>query len=103
MADRWGIDRVVAAPKEKQSLYGPEYVPDPLLEEMARSGSLGTAAGKGFYDYSASEKRLEELILRKAPPLAWVSLNRPHRLNTITPKMTEELEAAARTSPPTAR
>jgi enoyl-CoA hydratase/3-hydroxyacyl-CoA dehydrogenase len=96
MADRWGIDRVIAALKEKQSLYGPEYAPDPLLEEMARIGSLGAARGKGFYDYSTSEKRLEELILRKAPPVAWVSLNRPHRLNTITPKMTEELEAAAK-------
>src|SRR5208283_3992800 len=96
MADRWGIDRVIGALKEKQGLYGPEYAPDPLLEEMAKSGSLGSATGKGFYDYSTRETKLDELILRKAPPLAWVSLNRPHRLNAITPKMTEELEAVAK-------
>ncbi len=96
MADRWGLDRIVAVLKEKQTRYGSEYTPDPLLEEMVKNGSLGVASGKGFYEYSSSTRTLEELILRKVPPLAWISLNRPHRLNTITPKMTEELEAAAK-------
>jgi enoyl-CoA hydratase/3-hydroxyacyl-CoA dehydrogenase len=96
MADRWGEDKIVAALKQKQGLYGSEYSPDPLLEEMVKNGELGVGSGKGFYEYSASVKTLEELVLRKAPPLAWITLNRPHRLNTITPRMTEELEEAAK-------
>ena len=38
---------------------------------------------------------MEEIVLKKAPPLAWVTLNRPHRHNAITPKMMDELEAVA--------
>jgi enoyl-CoA hydratase/3-hydroxyacyl-CoA dehydrogenase len=38
---------------------------------------------------------LEEIVLKKAPPLAWVTLNRPQKHNTITPKMLDELEAAS--------
>lgn len=45
---------------------------------------------------TAREKtKLDEVLLKKAPPLAWVTLNRPHRHNTITPKMMDELEAVA--------
>lgn len=95
MADQWGIDKIAASLKKKQALYGPDYAPDPLLDEMVKRGELGVSAGKGFYEYSGSERRLEELMLRKSPPLAWVTLNRPHRLNTITPKLTEELATVA--------
>ena len=96
MADRWGTDRVVAALREKERLYGPAYAPDPLLVEMSRRGDLGTASGRGFYEYASGGRAFEELVLRKSPPLAWIVLNRPQKLNTITPRMTEELEAAAR-------
>ena len=95
MADRWGLDKIAASLVAKQGLYGYEYAPDPLLKEMVSNGAVGTASGRGFYEYGASEKRFEELIVRKVPPIAWISLNRPHRLNTITPLMTEELEVAA--------
>jgi enoyl-CoA hydratase/3-hydroxyacyl-CoA dehydrogenase len=96
MADRWGIDRVVLFLKAKQDMYGRDYAPDPLLEEKVKKAELGASSGRGFYDHSGSEKKLEEVILKKTPPIAWVVLNRPQRLNTITPKMTEELEAVAR-------
>jgi enoyl-CoA hydratase/3-hydroxyacyl-CoA dehydrogenase len=96
MADRWGIDRVVVFLKAKQDMYGRDYAPDPMLEEMVKKGELGVSTGRGFYEYSSSEKKFEEVVLKKTPPIAWVTLNRPHRLNTITPKMTEELEAVAR-------
>jgi enoyl-CoA hydratase / 3-hydroxyacyl-CoA dehydrogenase len=96
MADRWGIDRVVAFLKAKQDMYGSDYAPDPLLEEMVQKGELGVSSGRGFYEYSSSEKKYEQVVLKKTPPIAWAILNRPQRLNTITPKMTEELEAVAR-------
>jgi enoyl-CoA hydratase/3-hydroxyacyl-CoA dehydrogenase len=96
LADRWGIDRVVSALREKQEKYGSDYAPDPLLEEMSKKGELGVSSGKGFYDYSKTERKLEEVVLTKSPPLAWITLNRPHRLNTITPQLTDELEQVAR-------
>ncbi len=39
---------------------------------------------------------MEEILLKKAPPLAWITLNRPNKHNTITPKMIDELDAACR-------
>ena len=41
MADRWGIDRVVVFLKAKQDMYGKDYAPDQLLEEMLREGGAG--------------------------------------------------------------
>jgi len=40
-----------------------------------------------FKDYS-------EIKITIDPPIGWVILNRPHRLNTITPKMISEIEDA---------
>jgi len=94
LADTWGIDRVVAALKAKETKYGQFYKPDPLLEGMVGDGRVGVKSGKGFYDYSASETRMEEIAVRKQPPLAWLVLNRPHRLNTITQKLVKELVTA---------
>jgi enoyl-CoA hydratase/3-hydroxyacyl-CoA dehydrogenase len=38
--------------------------------------------------------KYEEIEVRKEPPIGWIVLNRPHRLNAISPKMVEELEDA---------
>ncbi len=96
MADRWGIDRVVEALRAKEKSSGQFYTPDPLLVEMATAGRFGTKSGKGFYDYSASEAKMEEITVKITPPLAWIVLNRPHRLNTITQKLVQELVLALR-------
>jgi enoyl-CoA hydratase/3-hydroxyacyl-CoA dehydrogenase len=96
MADRWGIDRIVEVLKEKERLYGSQYAPDPLLVQMVREGAAGASAGRGFYEYATAERKFEEVSLRKVGSVAWISLNRPHRLNTVTPRMTDELEAATR-------
>lgn len=92
LADGWGIDRAVEALRRKQAAHGNAYAPDPLLVQMVELGDLGSSAGRGFYDYGSTERKLEEVAVRKAPPLAWVTLNRPHRHNTVTPKMMDELE-----------
>ena len=96
LADTWGIDTVVAALRRKRADHGSAYTPDPLLVGMDERGERGVAAGRGFYDYSSRETKLEEISLKKAPPLAWIALSRPHRHNAITPKMMDELEAASR-------
>jgi enoyl-CoA hydratase / 3-hydroxyacyl-CoA dehydrogenase len=96
LADAWGIDRTVAALRDKQKAHGEGYAPDPLLVQMLERGDLGVSSGRGFYDYGSSETKMDEVVLKKVPPVAWVTLNRPHRHNTITPKMMDELEAVSR-------
>ncbi len=94
MADGWGVDRVVGALKAKEAAGGKTYAPDPMLLQMVASGSVGERAGKGFYDYTAGEAKMEEVAVKRSPPLAWVYLDRPHRLNALTRQMVQELSAA---------
>jgi enoyl-CoA hydratase/3-hydroxyacyl-CoA dehydrogenase len=94
LADAWGIDRVVASLKAKQKENGEFYKPDSLLEQMVSQGRVGTRSGKGFYEYGASEKKMDEIAVKKQPPLAWVILSRPHRLNMLTQKLIGELASA---------
>jgi enoyl-CoA hydratase/3-hydroxyacyl-CoA dehydrogenase len=96
LADRWGLDNVVKALQSKEKSYGEFYRPDLLLLKMVEEGRVGASTGKGFYTYSGSESRMEEITIRKAPPLGWIILNRPHRLNTITQKLVQELVTALR-------
>ncbi|AET34074.1 3-hydroxyacyl-CoA dehydrogenase and enoyl-CoA hydratase [Pyrobaculum ferrireducens] len=92
-ADELGIDTIVKALEEWKGKTGfEEYEPDPLLRSMVASGRLGKKSGEGFYTYvKAEEKKLETLIVRYEPGIAWIILNRPERLNAINPKMIEEL------------
>lgn len=96
LADRWGIDTVVEALRKKEAVSGEFYRPDPLLVQMVTGGMLGAKAGKGFYEYYSSETKMEDISVRKAPPLAWIVLSRPHRLNTITQKLVHEMVSALR-------
>ena len=96
MADKWGIDSVVASLRSKNGEGMTIYVPDPLLVQMVSTGALGEKSSKGFYDYSGAETRMEDILVKRAPPVGWVILNRPHRLNALTQKMMMELGAALR-------
>ena len=92
-ADEFGIDTVVKALEEWRQKTGfEEFEPDPLLRDMVAKGKLGKKTGEGFYTYvKAEEKKLETIIIRYEPGVAWIILNRPERLNAISPKMVEEL------------
>ncbi|ACB39484.1 3-hydroxyacyl-CoA dehydrogenase/enoyl-CoA hydratase family protein [Pyrobaculum neutrophilum] len=91
-ADEVGIDAVVKALERWRQRGFEEYAPDPLLAELAAGGKLGKKTGEGFYKYvKAEERRLETIVVRFEPGVAWIVLNRPDRLNAISPKMVEEL------------
>ncbi len=93
MADEWGLDKIVEI-LEGLSRYGDAYRPDPLLVTMVSEGKTGKKAGIGFHSYTGKAGGYTEIIVEKEPPIAWLTLNRPHKLNALSPKMLEELEEA---------
>ncbi|HXW37762.1 MAG TPA: 3-hydroxyacyl-CoA dehydrogenase NAD-binding domain-containing protein [Nitrososphaerales archaeon] len=96
MADRWGLDRVVASLEEKMVSYGPMYAPDATLLTLVKQGATGEKRGRGFFDYATSDSSVGEVIVKSAPPLGWLILNRPHRLNTLTQTLIAQLLAGAK-------
>lgn len=96
-ADLIGLDNVVEVLKglKENSGWG-EYEPDPLLADYVKAGRLGRKVGKGFREYAITEVKYSEVLLRVDPPMAWIILNRPDKLNAITPKMAEEVMDALR-------
>ncbi|WP_202905222.1 3-hydroxyacyl-CoA dehydrogenase/enoyl-CoA hydratase family protein [Vulcanisaeta thermophila] len=97
-ADEAGIDNVVDALTRLRETTGwEEYDPDPLLQGMVKEGRLGRKSGRGFREYpGVSERPFKELILRLDPPIAWIVLNKPDKLNVLTPSMADEVVQALR-------
>jgi len=93
LADESGIDKVLAALKEST-----RFTPTKLLREMAARGELGVRSGKGFYEHRMEETAVgyETIVVSKnsETQVAMLTLNRPDRLNTITPQMIEEIDRA---------
>ncbi len=84
LADEWGLDKVKAIIEDKKRRYGlPEYQLDPLLEEKISKGELGLKAGRGFYDYGLRELSFGSVVYKETPPIAWIRVNRPDKLNAI--------------------
>src|SRR5437867_1953931 len=93
MADDVGIDVVVAALKGIK-----DAKPAKLLEEMASRGDLGVKSGKGFYEHGSRGDTMtyETLLVAQdaATQVATITINRPDRLNTLSPQVFEELDKA---------
>lgn len=84
LADEWGLDRVKEVIESKKAKYNlPEYEVDPLIEDKISRGELGVKAGRGFYDYGLREMAFGPVIYRETPPLAWIKVNRPDKLNAL--------------------
>jgi enoyl-CoA hydratase/3-hydroxyacyl-CoA dehydrogenase len=93
LADEYGLDAVLAA------LTGSKrYETAGLLRDMVARGELGIKSGKGFYAYAKEGEAMgyETILVTKDAErsVATITLNRPERLNTITPEMVDELERA---------
>ena len=93
-ADDLGIDAVVAALKADK-----EAKPAHILEDMVARGDLGLKSGKGFYDHAAGRgatTAYETLLVSRdeMARVATITINRPDRLNTLSPQVFEELDRA---------
>src|SRR2546423_857062 len=92
-ADDLGIDVVVNALKRD-----PSAKPAKLLEAMVARGDLGTKTGKGFYEHKerGGGMNFETLLISRDAEthVATIAINRPDRLNTISPQVFDELERA---------
>ena len=92
-ADDLGIDVVLAALKSRKG-----QKPAKILSEMVARGDIGVKSGKGFYDHGSGGRTTtyETLLVTRdaATHVATITINRPDRLNTLTPQVFEELDAA---------
>ncbi len=78
-----GYHRVVEE-LERKMTYDPEYYkPDEHLEEIFKL--------EGGEERAEPEK-MERVVLRREPPIAWIILNRPEKLNALTSEMMEDLD-----------
>ncbi len=92
-ADEFGIDEVVNRLKKRyEETKWNEYKPDPLLLEMVEKGKLGKKSREGFYVYpKMEEETIGEVLIKYEAPIAWVYLNRPKRLNALSPGLLKNL------------
>ncbi len=95
-ADEYGLDTIVNALEELARESGmDDFKPHPYLKEMVNKGLLGVKSGQGFYRYpSYEEEKMENIIIRYEKPIAWILLNRPNKLNALSPKLLSELSTA---------
>jgi len=98
MADEWGVDAVVERLNRVSSASSMSHNrPRPLLLKMVSEGRVGIKSGRGFYTYAGiSEKRMKTIVVRRENRVGWIVLNRPEKLNAISPEMLEELSSALR-------
>jgi len=93
MADKVGLDTVLSALRDH-----PRSKPAAILSEMVARGDLGAKSGKGFYQHRMEREMMAQgtLLIAKDPAthVATITINRPDRLNTLTPEFFEDFDRA---------
>jgi len=90
-ADDLGIDTVLTALKDHR-----RSKPAKILEDMVAREDLGAKSGKGFYEHgqAGGSRTFETLLVSidEGTHVATVTINRPDRLNTLSPQVFEDLD-----------
>ena len=97
MGDDLGLDKLLESLNSFNAQHGTEdRKPSQLLVDLVKRNQLGRKTGRGFYDHGAAGGKFETILLETDPKtgVAWLTLNRPDRLNTITSTMMRELSNA---------
>jgi enoyl-CoA hydratase/3-hydroxyacyl-CoA dehydrogenase len=95
MADEYGIDRLVETLEELHARSGwDEYEPNPSLRELVANEELGQKTGTGFYEWEYEQAEFETVRYERREYAAWITLNRPDRLNALDKSSWNGLKAA---------
>ncbi len=117
-ADAYGLDNVLALLADLKEQHGHElFEPYELLVELVEDGRLGRATGHGFHTYSPSQAGATEdapasdgttgagtrveyenviVDIDEGTRVATLTLNRPHRMNAISPDLVRDMRQAFR-------
>jgi enoyl-CoA hydratase/3-hydroxyacyl-CoA dehydrogenase len=94
-ADEYGLDRLVDTLERLHERSGwAAYEPHPCLRRMVEAGEVGLVDGTGFHDHEYERERFETVRYERREDLAWITLDRPDRLNALDSPSWEGLETA---------
>jgi len=94
-ADKLGLDTVLEKLREQHEATGEDrYEPATYLVELVEAGETGEDAGEGFYDYGGEGAERDYQNLNHSlsdDGLLEVELDRPERLNALSPDLMDEI------------
>jgi enoyl-CoA hydratase/3-hydroxyacyl-CoA dehydrogenase len=96
-ADEYGVDRLVDTLERLRERSGwDEYEPHPRLRGMIEADEVGLASGAGFHEHEYERDRFGTVRYERRERVAWITLDRPDRLNALDSPSWEGLDAALR-------
>jgi len=94
-ADEYGLDRLVNTLERLRERSGwAAYEPHPRLRGMVEDGDVGLVGGTGFHEHEYERERFETVRYERRERVAWITLDRPDRLNALDSASWAGLEAA---------
>jgi enoyl-CoA hydratase/3-hydroxyacyl-CoA dehydrogenase len=88
LADGYGLDEVV------KTLNSMGLKPDKMLQNLVDEGKYGIKSGYGFYQWAYKRKEMYGLIYEKRSNHAYITLNRPEKMNSLNKKTWDSLRSS---------